>query len=582
LLLVLPFDPAGYPVAYVGGSYLTALGVLFLAVGLLAAVSLVWPRPTADNAPPLQALRPVPALLLGGVLISTIVSSLLAGRLIYGFPWLLALSGGACVAFALPTWLAVERERRLAGLARALVAGAVAAALVGFGEFRLGSPLEHLLVAFRPAPTTMGPYLRLTSVFHHANIAAVYFEIALCLAVGRLAASIAGLGGAIRWRARLRVALWAAAVNVLALALLFTYCRGALLGLLAAGCVAAVCLAGRLRLRTMLFRSRWPLVLGVNLVLLAGLFLTTSSSIEALRLASDTDSSWYAASYAGSPPAQMRAGSQVVLSVTIVNRSPIAWRPAYAGDYALSFHWLYPSLRIARFDTTLVELSGSLPAGARRTVRIDVAAPPHPGRYLLTWDMLWHRTMWIDLKTGNLSLHSVRVVGPPAPVWEQPGGFVQPGDAAMTYLPLTPAQTRASLWSIAFHAFLRQPLLGGGPHAFREAYRMSTHLALPPPHAHDVLLELLDNWGLVGTFLLAALAGAFWLPLLSTVVRESGRSAWNVALLAAGAAFLAHSTVDYFLGNTSVFVLVCVLSGLALEAGGGGPGPLKRGRSLAR
>ena len=162
-----------------------------------------------------------------------------------------------------------------------------------------------------------------------------------------------------------------------------------------------------------------------------------------------------------------------------------------------------------------------------------------------------------------------------------PASIGEPVDPDVN-LPITPAETRGSLWRIALNAFLRRPVFGGGPHAFREAYMTSTRQSRPPAHAHDTLLELLDDWGLIGSCLLAALAAVFWLPLLSAAIRGSGRSAWHVALLAAGAAFLAHSTVDYFLGNTSVFVLVCVLSGLALDAGGGVPGLLKRGRGLAR
>jgi hypothetical protein len=302
--------------------------------------------------------------------------------------------------------------------------------------------------------------------------------------------------------------------------------------------------------------------------LLLGLFLSSTSSIEALRLTTSTDESWFLAGFGGAPPAQMRAGGHALVRVTVHNLSPLSWQAKKPGEFALSYHWLYPSLRVARFDTVLSPLPSPLPAGGSESVQVDVQAPRRPDRYVLIWDLLWDHTTWFDLKTGNLVSHRVRVVDPATSVIGRADRSTRP--ALPRYLPIARAPDRTSVWRIALRAFLRRPAFGGGLHAFRAAYREDVPLApdvSPPPHAHDLLLEMLDNWGLVGTALLALLATALWGPLLVSVRRGRPGSAWEVVLVAAAAAFLAHSAVDYFLGATSVFGVVCILSGLAAGAG---------------
>jgi len=354
------------------------------------------------------------------------------------------------------------------------------------------------------------------------------------------------------------------AVNVLLLALLLTFSRGAVLGL--AGAALAVLIAGGFGRLRGVARSRWTWLALANAAVLFGLFFTSTSTIDALRVTTGTDQTWYRAAFAGSPPARMMAGEMLKLPVTVKNLSPLTWTSAKPGDYALSYHWLYPSLRIARFDTTLVFLPALVPHGAQRTVIADLVAPEHPGKYLLVWDLLWHHTTWFDLKTGRLAPHPVSVVGPAALAPDPPDAFSQPGDGSLVYLPIIRTESRRSVWNVGWHSFLHRPLFGGGQHAIRADYASETSPAPgqpAPSHAHNLLLELLDNWGVVGTVLLATLLAALWWPLVAATFHRRVLSRWHIALLAAAFALLAHETVDYFLGSTSVFVLVWILTGLA-------------------
>ena len=185
---------------------------------------------------------------------------------------------------------------------------------------------------------------------------------------------------------------------------------------------------------------------------------------------------------------------------------------------------------------------------------------------LIVWDLLWHHTTWFDLKTGRLAPHPVSVVGPAALAPDPPDAFSQPGDGSLVYLPIIRTESRRSVWNVGWHSFLHRPLFGGGQHAIRADYASETSPAPgqpAPSHAHNLLLELLDNWGVVGTVLLATLLAALWWPLVAATFHRRVLSRWHIALLAAAFALLAHETVDYFLGSTSVFVLVWILTGLA-------------------
>ena len=93
---------------------------------------------------------------------------------------------GALLWLALPLWLADNTETRIYRLGMAFVAGAVVASVVGLIEVAVGPAFDQHLLLFKSGPSTMGPWLRLSSTFSSANVAAMYFELALPCAVAGL------------------------------------------------------------------------------------------------------------------------------------------------------------------------------------------------------------------------------------------------------------------------------------------------------------------------------------------------------------------------------------------------------------
>jgi O-antigen ligase len=91
----------------------------------------------------------------------------------------------------------------------------------------------------------------------------------------------------------------------------------------------------------------------------------------------------------------------------------------------------------------------------------------------------------------------------------------------------------------------------------------STQHPKPPPHAHNLVLEMVADWGLVGGGLFLGLLAVLWRPLLQRVVRGRVESGWELAVIGAAAALLGHGLVDYFLNKQAIVIVLWLLCGLA-------------------
>lgn len=137
--------------------------------------------------------------------------------------------------------------------------------------------------------------------------------------------------------------------------------------------------------------------------------------------------------------------------------------------------------------------------------------------------------------------------------------------------------TRQDIWRAALNIWEQHPVIGVGLGGFPEAYsraRIPGKLFLPrstfepPPHAHDLWLQLLAEEGLFGALTFAALV----IVSIRTTLRLRGdpdrlNRILGSALLAALIAFLAHNTVDVTIEDPQTGPYVLVLLGL-IAAGG--------------
>jgi O-antigen ligase len=136
-------------------------------------------------------------------------------------------------------------------------------------------------------------------------------------------------------------------------------------------------------------------------------------------------------------------------------------------------------------------------------------------------------------------------------------------------LPTAPALDRSQIWTLAVRMIKKLPLFGVGPQGVRMNFTAfaasdpATRASKPPPHAHNLALEMLADWGMIGGVLFAALLAVLWWPLVRRVVRGNVDSSWELAVIGAAAALLGHELVDFFLTKQAIFVIFWLLCGLA-------------------
>jgi putative inorganic carbon (HCO3(-)) transporter len=132
--------------------------------------------------------------------------------------------------------------------------------------------------------------------------------------------------------------------------------------------------------------------------------------------------------------------------------------------------------------------------------------------------------------------------------------------------------TRVDIWDTSVAIWQAEPVTGAGLGSFPEAYAQARvpgkqflpHTQFePPPHAHNVFLQILAEVGIVGlAAFLALLAGA--LPLAARLRRHG--EAWirwtGAGVLASLVAFLAHNIFDVTLFQPETSVIFWVTLGL--------------------
>lgn len=132
--------------------------------------------------------------------------------------------------------------------------------------------------------------------------------------------------------------------------------------------------------------------------------------------------------------------------------------------------------------------------------------------------------------------------------------------------------TRTDIWNAAVKVWEQHPLIGVGLGGFPEAYAQAPipgKLFLPgstfepPPHAHNVFLQLLAEEGILGFLAFAAL---LVVSARVTIRLRAGpdrlERLLGSGLLAALAAFLAHNTFDVTLEDPQTGPYILVLLGL--------------------
>lgn len=472
------------------------------------------------------------------------------------------LLSGMALALCVPQLL---RRRHVPWIVVPLLLGGLPAVVSGIWEVARGAALAWL-APFRAAPSSVGPFIRLTGSFDHANQAAMYLEatVPLLLAVTLLA---------YRRRAWLALppaiaaALWLqAAVNTYSRTALVAIFLSAMLVALAVSsrrfsAIPATPAASRIRVRV-LPALPWA-ALAVVIVALVALNVLFDPVVR-MRFRTEGDNEWYNLSFDVPQALAVDAGHTVTTTITVRNEGDLTWTSDLPNVIHLGGHWYLPGEDITLAYTPRWRLPHSVPPDETVTMQVGLQAPLQEGDYQFRWDMIHEGSTWFSFKNGVRTGTLITVNEARAPAEARSPAT----EAALSQLveappDLAPIPGRRVLWRIAARELLQRPLLGIGMDNYRLIYGRALDYEQwnDTIHTNSWYLEILVSLGLLG-----ALPFFAWMGLLAAgmfrALRRPHSSVWQAALAAAIFAFFLHGLLDYFLGANSTGMLFWLFSGL--------------------
>jgi hypothetical protein len=577
LLLTLAFSPfeAGYqPVGRFLWATFTNLELVMFVLGAAWLFKLV-----VDPAARLRLLR-MPLLLPIVALVGAAVLSTLFGEYrSLGPEFIYRLLMGAMV-YASAYEALRGKWRLLVALCTFLGAGAVSATL-GLLEFAPGINIQPWLKMFKPQPTTVGGDLRLSGSFEYANGAAMYFEMALPALVAlailffsrRLVSMLSGHERITEGKRRWILALLFVIALVYAMALILTFSRAALVGVVIA--LAVFGIASLLRRggeERWVIRVAWVmLALAVAAMLLSGLLVFLTQPMFRLRLTTENDRNWYQATAMAEPLPSLSAHEVVTVPVTLVNNGEMTWPSSGVLPIDVSYHWMSATGDIYLvFEGLRTQLPHDVSPGETLSVNAIVQAPPRAGDYRFQWDLVHENVTWFTGKQGmKQNVRSYRVGEATATANVQLPSTTMPAPIALETNTDFASVGRGQLWKIALDMFRSHPLTGVGPDGFRNLYgkyagetQWNKNI-----YTNNTYLEMFTNLGLVGGLAFLWLGGlALWRSWRNVACLPVS-PAWimGVGATAAVVAFFAHGVLDYFLFATPIYLIFWFLMSVAVN-----------------
>ena len=486
--------------------------VRLMDVVTAATAAILLPR--RSPGPPTLVLAGLAAALAACVLLSVarsdsaVLSSVATVRLLIGLTIVFAVGRRAMTM--------------VPALGLAMAASGTIAAIAG-GIFVLfgAGPFDDELFG---AVTRIGPFDRLTRPFPHANTAAAYLA----------ATSSITLALSLRTVGRTRVGL-AAAATLQSAALIMTMSRVGL---------AALILGATIAIATATSSPREAMRIGLAVAaVLAVLGGTIVYAWEPLRFRSFSDTRSEVTGVVIHAADDISISGSSAVEVELTNTSNRAWSSTRAPIVRLAGRVKDDQNQGLIFDDLRWALPMDLEPGTTTRLAVEVPAQVAPGTYEIVWDLEFEGGGFISTWGGTGATSRLTVI--------ESAGTELPGRLAVA------AVSRTEIWRAAVDAIGERPVLGYGPGAFPVAWTVSRS-PVPPPvlHAHNILLEGLIWWGLIGAI-------PFWLLVGGPVWSLSRRGSPKTWVLAGLASLLTAGLADWILVATSTSYLFWIVVGAA-------------------
>ena len=335
--------------------------------------------------------------------------------------------------------------------------GSILAAAVATLAYLTGSDVV-LGDRYRGTVTLLGEKDRLTRPFSHANIAAMFFAPA---AVGFVAA-------AAMTKKRTRAVL--ACLGAWLVCLVAPTASRA--GLLAVGVgVAAIAVA---------IRHSFVLISAVVTSALLVAF-AASPALQDRVVGSDRFEAHV------SPPDDFTLSDTTTVSIDVHNKSGDIWPANGIDRVVLTARWRNFS-QDHEWLTQVWPLPHDVASGERAEVNVQVRQQVPDGSYLVIWDLLVDREAFFLESHGSQAASRITVVGSKA---ARAGGPV---------VRARPVPDRRAIWGWSLELFAERPVFGHGPANMRFVVNdvAASDRPVSVSHAHNIVLEPLSAWGVVG------------------------------------------------------------------------------------
>ena len=420
-------------------------------------------------------------------------------------------------------WTLIRSCRDRAALAVALVSVGVVSAVIGMAAMAAGGEW-WFTASLRGAPTELGPHLRLTRPFNHANVAAMVF--------GPLTVIAAALA------ARRRP--WWIAVVALAVATTLTYSRivpvAVVIGL------AVAMWAGLDR------RAAIGAAAVVGVVMLSAAVLSPAWSS---RLSSPGNDAWYGIEV---QVTDFDATTGAVL-VRVENMSDVTWRAGGSDRVELSLRWRSTDDRIQYLDERFALPADLAPGSTLETTLTSRAVEDLAGASVVVIaDVVRDREAFFGETTGGAAVETLVLPGEPQAL--SGSSVVRP----------VPEMARSDLWRAAVRLTADNPLFGVGTGNYRLLYGDELGLERFPTgsHAHSLYLESAASSGLTAALALIAVLGVVLTPALA---QRGSLDDVGAGLVGGVATMATHGLVDWPLVFTASGALFFVLVAAAAPRG---------------
>ena len=510
LAVQLPFE-LDQPLVQIGGIAFTNVEATLLLV-LMAALIVVWQKD----------IRWPPKLwMILGVwfVIALIVSALLAQEL-NDNALRAAFRTLTGIALALATQQLISSRHQLQTVFAALLLGGGLALLLGWLEVESGRAF-NVLAPFRAAPSTAGPFVRLTGAFDYVNQATMFAEALLPITVVALIS---------RWYARWMIG-----------ALLLILFAAIVLSLSRAAWVTGATVLGVAFIWRRIAQREWSWVWLIALGGLASIFVISMLRypVFTLRLTTETDTVWYEVDIDVPADLTVQANDETEVRLTVRNQSPRNFRSDTVVPINIGVRWLDGETQLGEQRQAL----GRLEANSAESYIFELEAPPKAGNFQLQWDLVEENIAWFSDKTTRHFITNV-TVEPSPPKANTSSTFSNPRPKPE---PLPPDATRGTLWRVALEMWRDQPLTGVGLDNFRLLYGNNLGLTRWNNllHTNNWYIETLVSLGLFGAIPFFA-----WQALLLNDIRRVTLARADLLAWATGLAiitFYIHGLLDYFL-----------------------------------